>query len=1690
MRARCLAMGLVGLLALRADAWTVSSTDCWNTNAGQFGLGYVIDQINQGAGDATIEFNFGPGKHVVACSGTVTDRFVTVRTVAGDVTVGGTLDFQLGADLQDTIFGGTVYCRYTGGTISQCAFYYAHLNLGNDYIIEKSWFTNTTVTAGNRNLFKADNTWKGDNNPVSVGIGNEFWSGHGLRMTIDGDSNIVWGVGLRRLDVRGNDNHITANTNQFDVSPYTCLIEGTNNTIMDNVFFSGQQGSVTVRGDDNTMAGNVSYSNETGFVIEGHRNVFRGNRVGTMPDGLAPGLNSFDGLLVSGNNNTIGGTNEEDRNVIAYAFGDGIQVRPFTTLETTTNCTIQGNVIGLNRDGDDVGGIRERGIYIWAGSGHTVGGPDYARNVIAAIGWQGIHLTRPNCSIVNNLIGRSEWGIGHGVGRRGNYEAIRVEADNVLVRDNVIGQATNAWGAWCSSADNVVFRGNQVGFDGETVLPNGRGGLYFTQCTNVLVGGTGAGEGNMICGNRATSTNDGAGVCFDNCGSGPHRVEGNIFGLSPDGSVVFSNEHYGILLKYTQGVTVGGTNAAAGNTIAGSGIAGIAIQGGGDHIIRNNRIGTDLAGVNARGNRTGILLMHTTANRIGGDNMGLGNIISGNYGDGVRLAHGATNNYVQANLIGPDADGFDALGNGGYGVSLEGRILYYAKNNWIGGTNNFNTWWREGNVICGNGVGGILLYSHAVYNYVDGNLIGLDTNGAPFVGNVGHGVHVFDDHNWIGVASGNEICGNDGDGIRFESSNAGYCEVRHNYIGVTRNDQEQYGNEGHGVSAVDGAKFNHIGGHHTNGNVIGGNYGAGVYIGTNGNGNSIKGNYIGYPRDGEQNTINEGPAVWVTSANETWVGGVSDGEGNVLDGTIGLHLSATTNNWIYDNTIGFDTNQWLVSEHLEIGILAENMETGGFGQSGRENRVGAARDTAVLVRDSRNMQLRYLRVGCTENSIGQVVTNEGYGVVFSNTTECILRYSDIGGSAVGVMLRDTVSNQVQYCTIGAGGTDPWAPPGNLGAGVRVENGSYDTVGGEYWPNNTLSGNAGHGVEIVDSTGVLVGGNHIGLDEAGEEELPNRGHGVFITNSTQCSVGGEVQYRNYIGGNEGDAVHVIDAGQNAGHVIAANRIGMLVPGWFVATNGGHGVVLHNVAGVTVGGTNTDYANFISGNVGHGVLVTGAMSGAHAILLNGIGTDPAGTNDLPNGQCGVALYHGIGHVVAGNTIAGNLEDGLLIHGPGAQGVLVEGNRIGVRGDGLDDLGNFGHGVVIVDSPDNTLTNNLISGNLGNGVVVSNSAPPFSAAMNNRISANLIGTDVTGEEALGNGENGILISHATFTYVGLGNVIGGNLDDGIEIWNAASHDNFIHGNQIGGSTNLGNLGHGVQLHGGDANRVGSTNAWEANVIGYNLGHGVAVFTGEQNPILGNAIYSNLLQGIRLGTQEYSTAECDGCPNRYQRQPTLTNVFRGSTHIAGVLETEPNGDYLVEVFATPAPSVLGYGEGEQWLFRAQVTTDGAGQAPLAYVYPYTTPTGWLVTATATDTNGNTSTFSPPVSVAEAPDTHGYGVPDFWQDEYTNLAYTTPDQAYTNDYDGDGATDRDEYLGGTDPESASSFLRVDIGSIEVPETSQGRFYTMERATNLVTGNWTLWQKRTVGTGGPLSFSLDPSGSDTFGIFRVRATME
>jgi hypothetical protein len=273
-----------------------------------------------------------------------------------------------------------------------------------------------------------------------------------------------------------------------------------------------------------------------------------------------------------------------------------------------------------------------------------------------------------------------------------------------------------------------VVQGNYIGLNaaGTAALPNGFAGIeIFNGAQSNLIGGATAGARNVISGNTLQ------GVLISDPGTTGNVVAGNYLGLNPAGAAALPNGYAGVEIGGgAQANVIGGTAAGAGNVISGNTLQGVVIDGTGtsDNWVEGNYLGLNPAGTAALSNDwAGVdISSGATANHIGGDLPGAGNVISGNGNQGVLIQYdGTTGNFVQGNLIGLNADGNAAVPNAWSGV----EIFDGAAANLVGGYGGAR------NFISGNGNYGVFVDFNNSGNTIQGNTIGFDAANATVIPN-------------------------------------------------------------------------------------------------------------------------------------------------------------------------------------------------------------------------------------------------------------------------------------------------------------------------------------------------------------------------------------------------------------------------------------------------------------------------------------------------------------------------------------------------------------------------------------------------------------------------------------------------------------------------------------------------------------------------------------------------------------------------------------------------------------------------------------------------------------------------------------------------------------------------------------------------------------------------------------------
>jgi len=424
--------------------------------------------------------------------------------------------------------------------------------------------------------------------------------------------------------------------------------------------------SNTIIGGTTEVARNViSCNREQGIEIgsQSRYNIVQGNYIGTDAGGLAPLGNLGSGISLGGAaNNVIGGSQAGAGNVIsgnAGYLGNGGGI----SLNSSDGNTIQGNLIGLNRNGAAALGNGSDGIQLNGSTQNLIGGTETgARNIISGSFRDGVSLFANLDSMSNSIVGNYIGTDASGTTALPNFRGIfmsNVGLDNLIQSNLLSGNLSS--GVDVQGARNVIV-GNFVGTDanGRKAVPNGDVGVRVASSGN-RIGGPEPESRNVISGNRR----DGIRV---EPGSYDHVIQGNYVGVDVSGSAALTNGGFGISVG-ARLTTVGGSEPGAGNVISGNRAGGIGIGGSASlnattNVLRGNFIGTDRSGAFGIPNAgPGVFLTSFARNNVvGGTNRTEANVVAYNTGDGVLVVSNAFGNAIRGNSV---------YSNGRLGINLK-----------------------------------------------------------------------------------------------------------------------------------------------------------------------------------------------------------------------------------------------------------------------------------------------------------------------------------------------------------------------------------------------------------------------------------------------------------------------------------------------------------------------------------------------------------------------------------------------------------------------------------------------------------------------------------------------------------------------------------------------------------------------------------------------------------------------------------------------------------------------------------------------------------------------------------------------------------------------------------------------------------------------------------------------------------
>jgi parallel beta-helix repeat protein len=400
-----------------------------------------------------------------------------------------------------------------------------------------------------------------------------------------------------------------------------------------------------------------------------------------------------------------------------------------------------------------------------------------------------------------------------------------------------------------------------------------------------------AGSNNLILSNHFYGNDDHA-LVLD--GGSLNQAAFNVFGLAPFATppvACITAERNGAANILLWNGTV--QNTVNNNYLTCSLGDGLLLRGA---ATANNTVSNNLVGgiVYAWGNNgSGVYISHSSH-----DNLIIFNNIGRNQISGVTLAGaGTNNNTVQENAIGLMPSG-EVMGNLTSGVELfagasnnkifTNTIAY----NSVYGVHLADTNTRfnavRANTVISNAYGGVRLENGPQYN-----VIGMPIGGSR--------------------AQGNRISGNAGDGLRLVDANTAYNWVLGNVIGLNDSQTAAQPNTGAGI-VLDGAESNIIGITPADGNVISGNAQDGLALIGNAAYNSVQGNSIGVNFLNSRLLPNGWSGVaLMLGAHDNTIGGGTGSNNNLISHSAqyGVYIggSGTTTNTVSNNNIygsGYD----------------------------------------------------------------------------------------------------------------------------------------------------------------------------------------------------------------------------------------------------------------------------------------------------------------------------------------------------------------------------------------------------------------------------------------------------------------------------------------------------------------------------------------------------------------------------------------------------------------------------------------------------------------------------------------------------------------------------------------------------------------------------------------------------------------
>jgi len=245
--------------------------------------------------------------------------------------------------------------------------------------------------------------------------------------------------------------------------------------------------------------------------------------------------------------------------------------------------------------GSDANSIRglqigrcQAGVQIaWGAHNNTVGGTMASQRNVIYSSVHGVHIIGTDVSgniVIGNYIGVDATGSAAAFNWRGvsigwatnNTVGGRTDGERNIISGNNTGVILE------DSASGNVVEGNYIGTNASGTAAIGNScGVFMYPVFNNTIGGSAAGEGNVISGN---------GVGIRIYEGSDNILQGNFIGTNAAGIAPLGNGTNGVTISGSPGNAIGGTQSGAANRIAFNGGRGVEIDGAAGNSIRRNSI--------------------------------------------------------------------------------------------------------------------------------------------------------------------------------------------------------------------------------------------------------------------------------------------------------------------------------------------------------------------------------------------------------------------------------------------------------------------------------------------------------------------------------------------------------------------------------------------------------------------------------------------------------------------------------------------------------------------------------------------------------------------------------------------------------------------------------------------------------------------------------------------------------------------------------------------------------------------------------------------------------------------------------------------------------------------------------------------------------------------------------------------